>query len=125
MFSPARMSSAGLRKRKQATITTTMFDERTDWPAVDRLMELQGLRAKSFPPEAFKSFRDRFAAGHGAYPLIGTPYQIADELEKISAAGVCGHHNTFVNYVSELPLFCEEVLPRLEAKGLRRKQKCA
>jgi hypothetical protein len=39
-------------------------DKEADWPAVDRLMELQGVYAKSFPPEAFKLFRNRFAAGH-------------------------------------------------------------
>jgi hypothetical protein len=34
-------------------------DKEADWPAVDRLMELQGVHAKSFPPEAFKLFRNR------------------------------------------------------------------
>jgi len=92
-----------------------------DWPAVDRLMELQGLHAKSFPAEAFKLFRTRFAAGHGVYPLVGDPDQIADELEKISQAGFAGTTITFVNYVDELPFFCSEVLPRLAAKGLRQK----
>ena len=88
-------------------------------------MELQGLHAKSFPPEAFKLFRNRFAAGHGAYPLVGTPDQIAEELGKISAVGFAGTTITLVNYVDELPLFCDEVLPRLEARGLRHKPKSA
>lgn len=92
-----------------------------DWPAVDRLMELQGLHAKSFPPEAFKLFRNRFAAGHGVYPLVGDPDQVADELAKISEIGFAGTTITFVNYVDELPYFAAEVLPRLEAKGLRQK----
>jgi alkanesulfonate monooxygenase SsuD/methylene tetrahydromethanopterin reductase-like flavin-dependent oxidoreductase (luciferase family) len=94
-------------------------DENADWPAVDRLMELQGLHAKSFPPEAFALFRNRFAAGHGVYPLIGDPDQVADELEKISGAGFAGTTLAFVNYLDELPFFVSEVLPRLEAKGLR------
>lgn len=94
-------------------------NEHADWPAVDRLMALQGLHAKSFPPEAFQLFRERFAGGHGVYPLIGDPDSIADELERISAAGFAGTTVTFVNYVKELPFFVQEVLPRLERKGLR------
>jgi FMNH2-dependent dimethyl sulfone monooxygenase len=98
-------------------------DKEADWPAVDRLMELQGLHAKSFPPEAFKLFRSRFAAGHGVYPLVGDPDQIADSLEAISKVGFAGTTITFVNYIDELPYFRDEVLPRLEAKGLREKFK--
>jgi len=94
-------------------------NEHADWPAVDRLMDLQGLHAKSFPPEAFQLFRERFAGGHGVYPLIGDPDTVADELARISAAGFTGATVTFVNYVKELPFFVQEVLPRLERKGLR------
>ncbi len=90
-----------------------------DWPAVDRLMALQGLHAKSFPPEAFTHFRNRFAAGHGVYPLVGTPDHIADEMARIHDAGFAGTTITFVDYNAEFPYFRDEVLPRLEAKGLR------
>jgi dimethylsulfone monooxygenase len=96
-----------------------------DWAAVDRLMELQGLHAKSFPAEAFKLFRGRFAAGHGIYPLVGDPDHVANELEKISQAGFAGTTISFVNYIDELPFFRAEVLPRLEAKGLRQKSRAA
>jgi alkanesulfonate monooxygenase SsuD/methylene tetrahydromethanopterin reductase-like flavin-dependent oxidoreductase (luciferase family) len=94
-------------------------NERADWPAVDRLMELQALHAKSFPPEAFKLFRQRFAAGFGTYPIVGDPDHVASELARISAAGFAGTTVSFVNYLDELPYFRDEVLPRLEAKGLR------
>ena len=93
--------------------------EQQDVDAVDRLMELQGLHAQSFPPEAFALFRERFAAGHGVYPLVGDPDHIANELERIHAAGFDGTTLSFVNYLNELPYFAEEVIPRLEAKGLR------
>ena len=98
-------------------------NELADWPAVDRLMELQGLHAKSFPPEAFKLFRNRFAAGHGVYPLVGDPDYITDELVRIHEAGFVGTTITFVNYLDEFPYFRDEVLPRLERKGLRKQSR--
>ena len=94
-------------------------NQNADWEAVDYLMKLQGMHAQSFTPEALASFRDRFAAGHGGYPLVGTPDHIVDELVKLSATGVAGTTLAFVDYAEEFPYFRDEVLPRLEIKGLR------
>jgi FMNH2-dependent dimethyl sulfone monooxygenase len=44
---------------------------------------------------------------------------VADEIERIATAGFGGISMTFVNYLKELPFFIQEVIPRLEAKGLR------
>jgi len=51
--------------------------------------------------------------------LVGTPDHIADELEKLSSTGLAGTTLAFVDYVKEFPYFRDEVLPRLEKKGLR------
>lgn len=96
-----------------------------DYAAADHLMELQGLHAQSFPPEAFQLFRQRFLGGHGVYPLIGDADDVAAELAKISAAGFIGTTITFVNYLEEFPFFRDEVLPRLERLGLRQPAKSA
>ena len=90
-----------------------------DGPGVERLMELQGSHAKSFPPDAFEQFRMRFAGGHGSYPLVGDPDYVAGELARIASAGFDGTTVAFVDYTSELPYFAAEVFPRLEQKGLR------
>lgn len=94
-------------------------EEHADWGAVDNLMALQGLHAQSFTPEMLANFRNRFAAGHGAYPLVGTPDDVADGLAAVAQAGFAGSTLAFVDYVAELPYFAQEVIPRLEAKGLR------
>ena len=91
-----------------------------DWPVVERAMALNQLDAKSFPPEVFTLFRERFAGGFGTYPIIGDPDTVADTLAQISAAGFNGTAMSFVNYADEFPYFRDEVLPRLERKGLRR-----
>lgn len=94
-----------------------------NWEEANRFMELQNISSKSFPPEVFMQFRSRFAGGNGVFPIIGSPDTVATILETISAAGFDGTTVAFVNYVDELPYFCAEVLPRLEKKGLRVKQR--
>lgn len=61
----------------------------------------------------------RFAGGHGGFPIIGSPDDVANELAQISADGFDGYAFSFVNYADELPFFAAEVLPRLERRGLR------
>ena len=57
----------------------------------------------------------------GAFPLVGTPDDIARELAEISAAGFAGTSIAFLDYLKEIPTFVAEVLPRLERMGLRAK----
>ena len=94
-------------------------EQHSDAPAVERLMSLMGMHAHSFPREQIAALRTQFAGGHGVYPLIGDPDHVANELARIAAAGFAGASVAFVNYLDELPYFVAEVIPRLEAKGLR------
>lgn len=94
-------------------------DENADWEAVDNLMRLQGLHAQSFSAEMLEMFRGRFAAGHGTCPIIGDPDDVANEIERFAKAGFSGMTLSFLDYAEELPYFAQEVLPRLEAKGVR------
>jgi alkanesulfonate monooxygenase SsuD/methylene tetrahydromethanopterin reductase-like flavin-dependent oxidoreductase (luciferase family) len=90
-----------------------------DWAAVERVMTLQGLHTQGRPPELQQLFRQRFAGGHGVFPIVGTPDVVAEKLNSISDAGFGGVALGFVDYETELPFFIENVLPRLEASGLR------
>ncbi len=94
--------------------------ENADEPAVDRLMTLQGLHAQSFPADVFASFRTRFAGGHGSYPIIGTPDDVAAEFAQIARIGFSGATFAMVNYLETMPYFVAEVLPRLERLGIRK-----
>lgn len=93
--------------------------EQRDTKTLDRVMALQFAHAQSFPPDLLKIIRDRFAVGHGGYPLVGTPVQVADGICAIRDAGFSGTTLSFVDYVKEFPYFRDEVLPLLEARGLR------
>ena len=100
-------------------------DEHADWEAADRLMQLQSMHRRGISPEVFKQYRSRYAGGYGAYPIVGDPDHVANEFERIHAAGFAGSAFSLVNYLDELPFFRDEVLPRLERKGLRSTRKAA
>src|SRR5262249_6163956 len=55
----------------------------------------------------------------GVYPFVGTPDAVAEEMARMSAAGLAGCTVAFVDYLKEIPYFLAEVLPRLERLGLR------
>jgi FMNH2-dependent dimethyl sulfone monooxygenase len=98
-------------------------DEHADWDAVDNLMRLQGLHSQSFSKEFLATMRPRFAAGHGSFPLVGTPDEVAALIARMAEAGFAGTTLAFLDYLEELPYVVEEVLPRLEALGVRRPAK--
>jgi alkanesulfonate monooxygenase SsuD/methylene tetrahydromethanopterin reductase-like flavin-dependent oxidoreductase (luciferase family) len=93
--------------------------ENGDWTAVEHLRKLQGQHTRGRPPELQQKFRERFAGGHGSFPIIGTPDLVAEYLQRISEAGFAGTTLGFVDYRNELPFFIEHVMPRLERMGLR------
>ena len=94
--------------------------EEADWGAVDGMLALKDITPQKMPIEEFEKKRQYFAANAiGGYPYIGTPDRVADELANISRAGMRGIAVSFVNYLNELPFFCNEVLPRLERLGVR------
>ena len=74
-------------------------DQNADWVAADKLMTGLITHSKTFSSEAQSKLRSGMAAGHGSWPVIGTPRQVADK--NIAAARgrlqwdycvVCGLH---------------------------------
>jgi dimethylsulfone monooxygenase len=55
----------------------------------------------------------------GAFPLVGTPDDVAADMVQMSEQGLAGTSVAFLNYLKEIPFFVQEVLPRLERLGLR------
>ncbi|MGH7906320.1 MAG: LLM class flavin-dependent oxidoreductase [Candidatus Binataceae bacterium] len=93
--------------------------ENADNEAVDRLIKLAVGSTDSFQPEVIEAARIRFAAGYGGPGFVGDPDGVALELKKMAGLGFDGIALGMVNFVDELPYFCQEVIPRLEALGLR------
>ena len=93
--------------------------EYTDEAALDYHVRQKKGFSSSHEDRAFIEYRQRFAAGTGSFPLVGTPEQIVGRLAAMHACGFAGAALSFVNYADELPFFCERVLPLMREAGLR------
>jgi alkanesulfonate monooxygenase SsuD/methylene tetrahydromethanopterin reductase-like flavin-dependent oxidoreductase (luciferase family) len=94
--------------------------ENADWGAIDGMLANKSITPQTIPPEEYFKKRQYFAEkAIGGYPFVGTPDRVADELATIGKAGMRGIALSFVNYLDELPYFCDEVLPRLVRLGAR------
>lgn len=93
--------------------------EKGDWEAASNLLRIFGLQSASYDPKTLQDHKAHFIAGHGGYPLVGTPEQIADELGKLADIGVDGCLISWVDYKNELRQWNAEVLPLLVQSGLR------
>jgi FMNH2-dependent dimethyl sulfone monooxygenase len=93
--------------------------ELADHAAVDAHMAGKKEFSNSHGSDAYVSYRQRFAGGAGSFPLIGTPERIVDLMLAIADQGFAGAALSFVNYVEELPFFCDRVLPLMRQAGLR------
>ena len=94
--------------------------ENADWGAIDGMLANRNITPQTIASKEYEKKRQYFAANAiGDYPFVGTPDRVADELATISKAGMRGIAVSFVNYLDELPYFCDEVLPRLVRLGVR------
>lgn len=93
--------------------------DNADVGAVDNLMNNMFAHAQSFPKDVQQTIRDAMAVGHGGFPLVGTPEQVAQGLLDLHAAGFRGTTLSFLDYCEEFPYFRDHVLPILEQHNIR------
>jgi alkanesulfonate monooxygenase SsuD/methylene tetrahydromethanopterin reductase-like flavin-dependent oxidoreductase (luciferase family) len=96
--------------------------ENADWSAVDGILGKKNISPATVGEEEFQKQRHHYAHGLGGLLMVGDPDRIAQQLADLSRAGLRGIGFSFVNYLKELPYFCDEVLPRLERLGVRAKR---
>ena len=93
--------------------------ERADWSAVDSILAMKNISPQTVPMTEFLAQRSGYAQGMGGLALVGDPDQVAVQLADLSKAGLTGIAISLVNYLNELPYFCDEVIGRLRRMGLR------
>ena len=91
-----------------------------DFEAVDAMMAgLVKTHSAGLDDENFQIVRRNIVLGSSGFPLVGSTETIVDRLAFLSKAGIDGVLVTWLDYPNGLRHFQQEVLPVLEARGLR------
>jgi dimethylsulfone monooxygenase len=94
--------------------------EKGDWEAAEQAIAKRTAgSSQSIPPERMQQMKERFISGGGTFPVIGSYDEVAATFKRIADAGIGGMAIALVNYVQEMPVLRDEVLPRLARLGLR------
>jgi alkanesulfonate monooxygenase SsuD/methylene tetrahydromethanopterin reductase-like flavin-dependent oxidoreductase (luciferase family) len=96
--------------------------DNADWSAVDLILAKKNISRETVGEAMYNEQRTNYANGMGGVPIVGDPDRVATLLAQLGKAGLRGAGVSFVNYLDELPYFCDEVLPRLERLGVREKR---
>ncbi|MEM7542836.1 MAG: LLM class flavin-dependent oxidoreductase, partial [Pseudomonadota bacterium] len=97
-----------------------LIHETGDW-AAGRFLLKSYEEIHSMPREILHSdpFIERLMSGSGTLPVVGDPDHVVDTFKKLNAAGISGMAFALPNYLEDFKIIREEVLPRMEAAGLR------
>ena len=103
-------------------------EEMADRKALDYYKQQKGVSSKDDPRYVDRPLMTRFTHSSGlnysgsypgAFPIVGTPDDVAADMIRMADAGLAGTSIAFLNYLDEMPFFIETVLPRLQRAGLR------
>jgi FMNH2-dependent dimethyl sulfone monooxygenase len=90
-----------------------------DWGAAGNVIKIAGSGASQSFDHVVKEYQERFIAGWGGYPIVGTPEQVTEELAKLNEAGMDGMIMGLIDYNEELKYFGEKVMPLMVEAGIR------
>jgi alkanesulfonate monooxygenase SsuD/methylene tetrahydromethanopterin reductase-like flavin-dependent oxidoreductase (luciferase family) len=94
--------------------------ERGDWEAAEQIIAKRAAgNSQSLSPELMRRMMERVISGGATFPVIGSYDEVAEKFLRLSEAGLDGMALILVNYVREMPVLRDEVLPRLERLQLR------
>ena len=95
--------------------------EHADVALLDRQLAKKNITPQVLGKDEYLARRNELARGWAGLPIVGDPDYVADQLAQYSRAGLTGIAISLLNFTDELPLFRDEVLPRLERMGLRQR----
>ncbi|SDF89034.1 LLM class flavin-dependent oxidoreductase [Klenkia brasiliensis] len=90
-----------------------------DWGAAGNVIKIAGSGASQSFDHVVKEYQERFIAGWGGYPIVGTPEQVTEELVKLNQAGMDGMIMGLIDPVQELDVFESDILPLMQQAGIR------
>ena len=90
-----------------------------DRDGANNVMKVLGMQSESFASQ-LASYQERFIAGWGGYPIVGTPEQVVEEMQRIhDIGGMDGMIMGMLDYNQEIDYFGDNALPLLKQAGLR------
>lgn len=95
-----------------------LVDEMGDWAAADYTAKARE-QGQSIPKDRLQDMKRRFVGGCGTYGVIGSYDDVVDEFARMADAGLEGMAVGLINYIDEFPTLRDEILPRMERRGLR------
>ena len=63
--------------------------------------------------------KEAIISGTGTYPIVGSYDEVAKKFEFLAGCGLSGMAVGLVNYVDDMPVIRDEILPRMQRLGLR------
>lgn len=87
-----------------------------DWGAAGNVIKI-ALSGASQSFDHAREMSERFIAGWGGYPLVGTPEQVVEGMKQLNDAGMGGMG--MIDPDKELPTFKQEILPLMVKEGIR------
>jgi len=94
--------------------------EKGDWEAAEQIIAKRTAGgSQSLSPEIMRRMKERVIGGGATFPVIGSYDEVAQKFLCLAEAGLDGMALILVNYVQEMPILRDEVLPRLERLKLR------
>ena len=89
-----------------------------DWGAAGNVIKI-ALSGASQSFDHAREMSERFIAGWGGYPLVGTPEQVVEGMKQLNEAGMGGMIMGMIDPDKELPVFKQEILPLMIKEGIR------
>jgi FMNH2-dependent dimethyl sulfone monooxygenase len=101
-----------------------LVNEKGDWEAAEQIIAKRAAgNSQSLSPELMRKMKERVISGGATFPVIGSYDEVAEKFLKLSNAGLDGMALILVNYVNEMAVLRDEVLPRLERLKIREARK--
>jgi len=92
--------------------------EKGDWEAAEHTIKIRTKGGSSSGPKLAK-MKEAIISGTGTYPIVGSYDEVAKKFEFLAGCGLSGMAIGLVNYVDDMPVIRDEILPRMQRLGLR------
>ena len=118
IFASGHMIARSTRKEAEDYYHYIVYDM-GDWEAAEHTVRIR-MRDRETIYEQMLRLKERMISGLGTYPVVGSYDDVAETFGRLRDAGLDGMAIGLVNYIDEFPHLRDEVLPRMERRGLRR-----